>query len=78
MKAFIKHDGKNISLIHYQPFDKSNGLGKTEQELKKLGEVVNTIPTPEKRDGYYEKPFWDEKKKEIYYEYFEIPDDEFV
>ena len=76
MKKIIIHEGKNIELIHYKPFDKKHGFGLPEDKLKKLGSLVDNVAEPEKREGYYAKAFWDENKKEVYYEYIEIVDDE--
>ena len=76
MKKLVIHEGKNIQLIHYMPFDEKEGFGKTEEELKKMGSLVDNIPEPEHIEGYFAKSFWDEDKKEVYYEYFEIVDDE--
>ena len=35
-----------VLLIHSMPFDKENGLGKTEEELKQSGFLVTGIPEP--------------------------------
>lgn len=78
MKKFIKHEQNKITLIHYQPFDKKNGLGKTEEELLQEGILVNEIPQPEKREGYYASAFWDNDKKEIYFKYFLIDEEEVI
>lgn len=78
MKKLIIHEGKKITVIHYQPFDSVNGIAKTEEEALKIGELVEEIPEPEKREGYYAKPLWDETKKEVYYEYIEMLDDDLV
>lgn len=44
MKKFIKTEGERVTLIHYMPFDKENGLGKTPEQLKKEGILVDKIP----------------------------------
>ena len=71
MKKFIRTNGKKIELIHYMPFDKEHGFGKTEQELLQEGHLVDEIPEPENREGYIAKPCWDDINKKIYYEYIE-------
>ena len=73
MKKFIKHNDKYIELIHYKPFDKKEGLGKTEEELLQIGALVDEIVEPENKEGFFAKPFYDKKTNTVYFEYLELP-----
>ena len=76
MSKLVIHNGKNISLIHHKPYDKKNGLGMPPEELLKMGALIDEIPEPENKEGFFAKPFYDEKTNTVYYEYFKITDDE--
>lgn len=41
---FIRTEDNKIVYTHYMPFDETYGLGKTEDELKQDGYLVDTIP----------------------------------
>ena len=41
---FIRTEDNKIVYTHYMPFDETYGLGKTEDELKQDGYLVDAIP----------------------------------
>ena len=41
---YIRTENGRITFTHYMPFDPVYGLGKTEEELKKTGYLVEVIP----------------------------------
>ena len=41
---YIETKNKIITYTHYMPFDPEFGLGKSEEELKKTGYLVESIP----------------------------------
>lgn len=51
MKKFIKTEGTKVTFTHFMPFDKTNGLKKTEAELLEEGYLLDSIPEPEQRPG---------------------------
>lgn len=72
---FMKLDTNNgIDLIHYTPFDNSNGLEKTKEELLKEGILVDYIPEPEQIEG--KVPVLKYDGTNLYYEYQDAPIDE--
>lgn len=44
---FIRTEDNKIVYTHYMPFDETYGLGKTEDELKQDGYLVDAIPNYE-------------------------------
>lgn len=44
---FIRTEDNKIVYTHYMPFDETYGLGKTEDELKQDGYLVDDIPSYE-------------------------------
>lgn len=44
---FIRTEDNRIVYTHYMPFDETYGLGKTEDELKQDGYLVDAIPNYE-------------------------------
>ncbi len=71
-KKFITVEETKVQLIHFMPFDAKDGLGMTEEELLKVGFLVDEIPEPQVVEGkiaeaHYtiEKGFW--------YEYVDAP-----
>lgn len=70
---FIQTNQNNlVNYMHHMPFDPVNGLGKTKEELKKEGYLVNDIPDALQIKGKYEIMYYS-KEKGIYYEYEDIP-----
>lgn len=57
---YIQTTNKVVTFIHYMPFDKTYGLGKTEKELKSTGFLVDAIPE-------YEGEVPDDKTAELHY-----------
>ena len=41
---YIRTENGRITFTHYMPFDPVYGLGKTEEELKKTGYLVESVP----------------------------------
>ena len=62
-----------IELIHYCPFDEEHGLGKTEEELRTMGELVKEIPEPEIIEGKVSTLIFDKTTGQFYYEYSDAP-----
>lgn len=58
--VFIKTENDKVTYMHYMPFDKTYGLGKTEDELKQEGYLVDAIPN-------YEGEVPDDKIAELRY-----------
>lgn len=50
-----------VSYIHYMPFDPKYGLGKSEEELKKTGYLVDSLPE-------YSEEIPEGKKPELHYD----------
>lgn len=49
--VFVKINSENrIEFIHHRPFDEKSGLGKTEEELRNMGVLVDSIPQPDTSD----------------------------
>ncbi|KZE41140.1 hypothetical protein AV540_25685 [Brevibacillus parabrevis] len=65
-----------INFQHFMPFDKHHGLGKTEEELKTTGALVDSIPEPLYQDGKQPVLYINPKTKELLYEYADIPSPE--
>lgn len=62
---YIATDTTNIvTFIHYMPFDPRYGLGKSEEELKKTGFLVESIPEygEEVPEGKYPELHYDGSK----------------
>jgi len=69
----LKKDGVNCDAIHFDPFNPVYGVGKTEEELKREGFLLEKLPERETVPGkeWYLK--YDKDKGEFYYEYVEWP-----
>lgn len=74
-EVYIKVDKKTniITFVHRMPFDPINGLGKTRDELLKTGYFVSNFPEPAMKLGKRAIPYYDYEKKEVTYEYTNIP-----
>lgn len=69
---FIQFDGNGNELFkHFKPFDPKHGLGKTEEELREIGVLVESIPEPEQIAGKEAVLKYDGTS--LYYEYVDIP-----
>jgi hypothetical protein len=70
---FIKVDesSKNVTFIHYQPFDSVHGLGKTQEHLEQEGYLVDSIPEPQEVEGKI--PVLKFDGTNLYYEYVDRP-----
>lgn len=70
----ISGDICQIGLIHNMPFDPSNGLKKTEDELNATGVLVEDIPEPKPPEGKQSLGiFVNKATKEVWWEYEDIP-----
>lgn len=58
--VFIKTENDKVTYMHYMPFDKIYGLGKTKAELLRDGYLVDAIPN-------YEGEVPDGKTAELHY-----------
>lgn len=71
---FIQNEkGLRVGFIHNMPFDEFNGLGKSENELKKIGALVEEIPEPEEIEGKVPVMYYNPQANSIYYEYIDRP-----
>ena len=59
----------DVTIQHHMPFDETNGMGKTKEELEVDGFFVETIPMPEKRNGKDAILKGDVATKTVWYEY---------
>lgn len=67
--------GKNniIECIHRAPFDPTNGLQMTRDELEKTGVFVDSVPEPEMKEGQRAIAKYNSDTKSVYYEYVNVP-----
>lgn len=74
-EVYIRVDKKTnmITFIHKMPFDPTNGLGKTRDELLKTGYFVSNFSEPAIKVGKRAIPYYDYEKKEVSYEYQNLP-----
>ena len=61
------------SLIHEQPFHDIYGFKQTQDELNKIGILVESLPTKETYIGKTSELHVNPKTKEVWYEYTDIP-----
>lgn len=71
MMIYLKLNGSDIEFTHFKPFDKVDGLGKTEEELLSDGILVDSIPEPEPIEG--KAPVLKYDGTNLYYEYVDAP-----
>lgn len=69
----ITEEKFSIGFIHYMPFDKKNGLGKTKEGLEKEGILIENLPEPKQIKGKQAIMYFNPIKKEVFYEYNDIP-----
>lgn len=62
-----------IECIHRAPFDPTNGLQMTRDELEKTGVFVNVVPDAEMREGYRAVAKYNPDTKSVYYDYVSVP-----
>ena len=67
--------GKNnvVECIHHTPFDPTNGLQCTRDELEKTGFFVDSIPEPTIIEGKRAIAEYNSDTKQVYYDYVDIP-----
>ena len=67
--------GKNniIECIHRSPFDPTNGLQSTRDELEQAGFFVDTVPEPDMIEGKRAISKYNPDTKSVYYDYVDIP-----
>lgn len=70
---YLKLENNEITNIHYMPFDIKHGLNKTEKELLETGILVDELPEALEIENKVSNLRYDAKKKELYYEYTDIP-----
>jgi hypothetical protein len=71
----LNSDG-SVGLIHYQPFDPENGLGKTQDELLQTGFLVDSIPEATPQEGKTPILHFNSSNKTFYYDYVINPPSE--
>lgn len=62
-----------ITFVHKMPFDPINGLGQTREELLKTGFFISNYPEPAMKIGKRAIPYYDYEKKEVSYQYVNLP-----
>ena len=74
-EVYIRVDAKTnqITFVHMSPFDPVNGLGQTREELLKTGFFISHYPEPAMQLGKRAIPYYDYEKKEVTYDYVNIP-----
>lgn len=74
-EVYVRVDKKTnmVTFVHKMPFDPVNGLGKTRDELMKTGFFVSHFPEPAMKIGKRAIPYYDYEKKEVTYEYVNLP-----
>ncbi|PIC05481.1 hypothetical protein CS060_04175 [Anoxybacillus flavithermus] len=65
--------GLRVGFIHCIPFDEEHGLGKTEEELRQIGALVEDIPEPEQVEGKTPVMYYNPQTNSVYYEYIDRP-----
>lgn len=59
----------DVTSQHHMPFDEVNGMGKNKEELEVNGYFIESIPTPERRNGKDAILKGDMATKTVWYEY---------
>lgn len=74
-EVYVRVDKKTnmVTFVHKMPFDPVNGLGKTRDELLKTGFFISHFPEPAMKIGKRAIPYYDYEKKEVTYEYINLP-----
>lgn len=74
-EVYVRVDKKTnmVIFVHKMPFDPVNGLGKTRDELLKTGFFISHFPEPAMKIGKRAIPYYDYEKKEVTYEYINLP-----
>jgi hypothetical protein len=62
-------ENETVKYIHYMPLDDSYGLGKSEEELKETGYLVDEIPEPQIKEGFISIAKYNKKENKVWYEY---------
>jgi|GEM_PF-1511932 len=62
-----------VNLIHYNPFDSKEGLGKTEKQLRLTGALIESLPTRETQSGKDAMLYYNPRTREVWYEYVDMP-----
>ncbi|GKV70295.1 hypothetical protein NCCP2716_27930 [Sporosarcina sp. NCCP-2716] len=70
---YLKHINGKVAFTHFMPFDEKEGLGKSEEELKKEGILVESIPEPEQREGFASILNVNPEDNSLFYTYEEVP-----
>ena len=74
MEAFIRINKSNVvEFIHCAPFDPSEGMGLTREELLLQGKIVHDIPQPNASLGQKAIAMYNPDTNTIYYRYETIP-----
>lgn len=74
MEAFIRVNKSNVvEFIHCAPFDPSEGMGLSREELKLQGKIVSDIPQPKASPGQKAIAMYNPDTNSIYYKYETIP-----
>ena len=75
-KKFITVEETKVQLIHFMPFDAKDGLGMTEEELLKVGFLLDEIPDPAVIEGKIPEAHYTPEKG-FWYEYIDAPQTEY-
>ncbi|MDO0943961.1 hypothetical protein QZ287_23460 [Brevibacillus laterosporus] len=61
-----------VNLIHYNPFDSKEGLGKTEKQLRLTGALIESLPAREMQSGKDAMLYYNPQTSEVWYEYVDV------
>ena len=74
MDIFIRVNESNVvEFMHCNPFDPSEGLGISREELEKQGKFVHELPEMKTKLGKRAIPMYDPDNNRIYYNYKSVP-----
>jgi hypothetical protein len=68
----VTEDKYKIGFIHYMPFDETNGLGKTKEELLQTGALVELPQEPQPQEGKIPVMYYNSVNNTAYYEMEDI------
>lgn len=72
---YIKYNDNNkVTFVHYMPFDETNGLGKTKEELLNTGALVELSQEPQLQEDKVPVTYYDPIYNTAYYEMEDIPE----
>lgn len=74
MEIFIRVNKSNVvEFIHLNPFDPTDGLGLSREELLSQGKFVNELPDLQPKKGHKSIAMYDPDKNSVYFKYEPVP-----